>query len=101
MSVDDDSREVVDIQAIIGAKNVSIDVRVTHPTAPSYVQAARMTLGVAKMSEASKIRKHRAAAEKVGAIFIPFVMETFGGFSNDASSIIKMVSSLTEKKILL
>ena len=75
--VDDSSGQLVDIDATIGGKNILIDVRVTHTTAPSYVQAARQTLGAAILAEAEKIKKHGAAAKKKGAIFVPFVLETY------------------------
>jgi hypothetical protein len=60
------------------------------------VYAACETLGAAGLSVTSKSNKHRAIAEKVGACFVPFVVESFGGFSKHANSLVKLVSSFAE-----
>ena len=40
-----------------------------------------------------KIRKHRLAVKWKGAVFVKFVVQTFEGFSNEESSLVKLVVS--------
>ena len=83
-------RRRTDIFAVMGARSFHLDVCVTHPTARTYVATAsqghlRSTLIAAQR------KRHRfatlAAAE--GAVFVPFILETFGGFGAEACDFLK------------
>ena len=80
-SVSTDNRTRVDVEAHLGALHLHIDVRITNPTAPSYMQVATQTLGAAVHAEKEKNWKHDKNSEDVGAVFVPYVIETFGGIA--------------------
>ena len=82
-------RRRTDIFAVLGPKSYHIDVRVTHPTSLSYVQVAcQGPLRAAELAAQEKRRRYAALAHADGAEFVPFVVETFGGFRKDARAFI-------------
>ena len=58
---------------------------------------AAKALGAAARREGEKKRDYLALAKAEGLDFIPFVMETFGGFGKEAKS---LVETLTEEALL-
>ena len=58
----------------------------------TYVNAGQVQLGAAVARENVKNAKYKAECEKVGAVFVPFVMETYGGISRTARGFINLVS---------
>ena len=87
----------MDIDAHLGALHLHIDVRITHPTSTSYMRTAMKPLGAAKQAEKEKKRKHEKNAEKVGAIFVPYVIETFGGIAPEAQTLNKKIATFAEE----
>ena len=82
-------RRRTDIFAVMGPKSYHIDVRVTHPTAVSYVTlACQGSLLAAEEAAQEKKRRYAAMAHAEGASFVPFIVETFGGFGKDARAFI-------------
>ena len=79
-SIENDDGKVVDIDATIFGKRILIDVQMTRPNAPSYTQATIDTSEAASISEIAKISKLGPAAKEINALFIPFVVETYGRF---------------------
>ena len=74
-----------DIRIALGARLFYVDVSVVHPTAASYIPtSSRRILATAAAAERRKDAKYlqRAAAEN--AEFVPFIVESFGGFGNKA-----------------
>merc|ERR1712087_583324 len=76
----------VDIDAHLGSLHLHIDVRITNPETPSYTQVAMKPLGAASAAEKEK-KKHGRNAERVGALFVPYVVETLGGLGKDAQTL--------------
>ena len=76
----DGSKERPDIEAWIGGTHMVIDVKVVHPTSFSYIGKALEPLGAALSDEKLKEKKHGSNAEKRGILFVPYVVETFGGW---------------------
>ena len=73
------------IYAVLGPKSYHIDVRVTHPASLSYVETAcQGPLRAAEAAAQEKRRRYAAMAHADGADFVPFLVETFGGFGKDA-----------------
>ena len=68
---------------------IAIDVSVTHPCARSYVNAAKTQLGAATQRERKKILEYSKRHADQGVKFLPFVMETLGGFGPRAIDFIK------------
>jgi hypothetical protein len=69
----------------LGHRVIYVDVSVVHPTAVSYrLTASRRTLSTAARAEGTKARQYaeRAAAEH--ADFVPFIIESYGGFGKQA-----------------
>jgi hypothetical protein len=86
-------RRRTDIFAVLGPKTYHIDVRVTHPTSNSYVETAcQGPLRAAEAAAQEKRRRYAAMAHADGAAFVPFVVETFGGFGNDARAFISDIA---------
>ena len=78
-------RRRTDIFAVLGPKSYHVDVRVTHPTSTSYVElACQGPLRAADAAAQEKKRRYAAMASAEGAEFVPFVVETYGGFGTDA-----------------
>jgi hypothetical protein len=74
-------RRRTDIYAVLGPKAYHIDVRVTHPTSVSYITVAcQGPLLAAEAAAQEKRRRYAAMAHAEGAAFVPFIVETFGGF---------------------
>ena len=58
-----------------------VDGSVAHPAAPSYCRTAAFTrLHASKTREARKISKYQSLAAKEDSKFVPFVMESYGGY---------------------
>ena len=55
------------------------------------------TLGAALKAEKEKIRKHGENSEKVEAVFVPYVVETFGGLAPEAQTLNKKISTFAEE----
>ena len=86
-------RRRTDIFAVLGPKTYHIDVRVTHPTSLSYVAVAcQGSLRAASVAAQEKKRQYGAMASAEGAEFVPFVVETFGGFGKEARDFISDVA---------
>ena len=74
----------------MGPKSYHIDVRVTHPTSVSYVTTAcQGSLKAAEEAAQEKKRRYAAMAHSEGATFVPFIVETYGGFGKDARAFIE------------
>lgn len=74
-----------DVRVALGHRVIYVDVSVVHPTAVSYrLTASRRTLSTAARAEGTKARQYaeRAAAEH--ADFVPFIIESYGGFGEQA-----------------
>jgi hypothetical protein len=65
-----------------------IDVSVIHPPSPSYLPAGQY----AKDQEKRKRDKHEADAMALDRTFIPFVLETFGTWGEEAVKFIRILA---------
>jgi len=69
---------------------VAVDVRVTHSLAPSHVdKCAEEAEAVVLAAEAEKARDYRDLAEKMGAKFFAFAVETTGRLGPQALELIR------------
>jgi hypothetical protein len=88
-----DDRRRTDIFAMLGAKAYHIDVCVTHPTSRSYItQACQGSLASTSRAVQRKRRRFGALAAAEGATLVPFIVETFGGFGNEARALISDIA---------
>ena len=82
-----------DIHIVLGPTAFYIDVAVVHPTCPTYLPVSTQNpLGAAANMERRKRRRYDATCTAEGATFVPFVLETFGGFGNDARAFIRLLA---------
>jgi len=73
-------------------KPIAVDVRVAHPLAPSHVErCAADAEGVLEDAEAEKGREYRELAEKMGATFFAFAVETTGRLGQQALAFIRLI----------
>ena len=75
-----------DIFAIINGRSTFIDVIVVHPSAPSHRN--KKPLAAAEYYVKLKVDKYRDLAEGSDAVIIAFVVETGGGYSDQARYLI-------------
>ena len=72
---------------------VHLDGSITHPAATTYAPMASKTpLVAAKNREGMKHSKYDLIAANEKSSFVPFVMETFGGFGGEALNFLKQIS---------
>ena len=100
-SFDKDSNKRVDIDVFLGSLHLHIDVLITHPTAKTNHRHGMRELGAAIHGENLKIRKHKATADMVGATFVPYVVETFGGVAPQAHSLNRKIAGFAEEHSVL
>ena len=95
--VADGGKRRPDLDVTLGAARYLVDVTVRHPCALSRVAVgSRSRLAVAEQAEKEKTSYHAAStsAARPKAVFVPFVIETFGGVGKQASAFIKQVLKL-------
>ena len=95
-SLDTKGKKRIDIDAYLGSRHYHIDVRITNPMSDSYTRVARQTLGAAMQAEREKKRKHKSNAERVGAIFVPYIIETYGGVAPEARTLNRIIGRFAE-----
>jgi len=87
-----DSAKRPDLQIIIGHKQYLVDVTIVHPTAPANLSHSQKVLGQAHAAEKSKCRKYDEISLEQHAIFVPFVIETYGGLGAKAQELMNELS---------
>jgi hypothetical protein len=71
---------------------IAVDITVRHPLAPSHVvQSAADPEGVLEQAEAEKHRLYDGLADRVGAKFFAFAVESTGRLGNDALAFIRHI----------
>ena len=60
-----------------------------------------MPLSAAHLRERQKVSKYRKVAEGESAIFVPFVLESWGGFGTQALKFVSDVASLARENLSL
>ena len=90
--VDHKDRKRTDGLFIFQEEPLAIDVSITHPHARSYVGAAKTQLGAAVLREKKNITEYGKRQADQGIRFLPFVMETMGGFGPQAENFIRAMA---------
>jgi hypothetical protein len=77
----------------------AVDVTITCPLQPNFIRKTADTGGVAaEAAECAKVKKHEQACETNGLAFIPFALETTGGYGKQAENMTKlMIRRLCER----
>jgi hypothetical protein len=85
-----ESEKRPDLIVFVGSRRYLVDVVVVHSSAPSHrVLGASGKLKVADRAADIKRGKYNDMAAAQGMELIPFAVETYGGFSKDASAFIQ------------
>jgi len=76
-------------------KDLVLDVAITCPLQHKYLNDASATAGFACNDYAENIKQKnfQARVEQEGFLYLPFILETFGGFSDDVGDFIHRLSS--------
>ena len=83
-----------DIRVALGSRLIYVDVSVVHPTAASYVAASsRWSLATARAAESRKSRQYLQRAVDENAEFVPFIVESFGGFGDRARAFVNQIAA--------
>lgn len=94
--LDPNSCRRVDLQLFIENQTALVDVSLVHPTAPSNVRLASSrsdpSASLNRRAQ-SKIQHHASAARFQHSKFIPFVVESFGGFHSDCFRLLQLIRS--------
>jgi hypothetical protein len=71
-----------DLCVAMGSRQILIDVSVRHPFSPTYLHSnlAMQPLGVALDAERRKRARYQSGASAANMEFVPFVLETTGGW---------------------
>ena len=82
-----------DVRVSLGPAVFELDVSVVHPTSASHLAAAvQGSLGAAKKISKAKSNKFGAMSRSEGSTFVPFILETYGGFCKEARDFMKELS---------
>jgi hypothetical protein len=89
-----------DIRIIGISQTYFVDVSITNPTAPSYVDgAARTPLSAAHEREQKKRSTHSAfMAARRPARFVPFVLESYGAFGKACGELLQFLGRESETR---
>ena len=80
-------------------KDAAIDVTVTSPLASSYVVDAAAKAGsTLEKACQRKLRETAEACRQEGLVFLPFAVETLGGFHAGAVTQVKKIASALARK---
>ena len=90
-----------DVHIYFPSSRTMVDVSVIHPGAKSYARRAHVPLYAAHVRETAKSSKYKKVAESESAIFVPFVLETFGGFGTQALKFVSDVASMARENLSL
>lgn len=83
-----------DIHIVFPSTKFLVDVSVVHPAAPTYAPRSHIPLFSALCRERDKTTKFAKLASEEKAQFVPFVLETFGGWGRQATKLISDIASL-------
>ena len=90
-----------DVHIFFPSSRTMVDVSVIHPGALSFARQAHVPLAAAHLRERQKVSKYRKVAEGESASFVPFVLETLGGFGTQALKFVSDVASLARENLSL
>ena len=91
--LDGGNDEHTDIRIALGAELIYVDVSVVHPTCASYLRDSVVSsLAAARRAETRKNRQYLDRAQRDHATFVPFILETYGGFGRSARNLVNKIA---------
>ena len=92
-----------DLRMVFHGEYLLSDVQVNHPLAPSYISrvAGGKPMTVARASASTKRSKYERMRRHVGATFIPFIADSYGGLSEDALRLVQRMADAAQQHMAL
>jgi hypothetical protein len=84
-----------DILAFLPDSSHTLDLVVSHPSAPSHLALAAAPLACAKSAESRKVTRYASDPSFPSSSLIPFSLETYGAFGPRATDFITSLLSLS------
>ena len=73
---------------------IMTDISVINPCAPSYIKVgSQKSLAAASLREKAKDKKYTKAVTENHAVFYPLILETYGGFGNKFTRLLKLLQT--------
>jgi hypothetical protein len=88
-----------DLSVVAANLETLLDVTIRDPLAPSYTRLAATSLGVAKAAEKEKVALYAQYIEGQGAVFVPFAIESLGGWGPSATNFARMMALHAEENL--
>jgi hypothetical protein len=93
-----DDRKRADLDVRMDQSRALVDVAIVHPTAPSHCHTGAVSqLGVAKRAVRIKTAKYSLISHANQCPFVPFVMETYGGMTQESAEFCTSISLFAEQ----
>ena len=86
-----------DIDLILGAERILVDVAVVQPSAPSYVVSAQHPLGGSAEMVRVKESKYEVLAATLDATVAPAVIETFGALTSPCVDLFNRIADYAKE----
>jgi hypothetical protein len=94
-NIDKDADLIPDLEVTWGAHRFLVDVSIRHPAARSNVaRGSTGQLKVASQAAREKVRKYEELAAGSRAEFVPFVLESFGGWCTEAADFVRRLTKM-------
>jgi hypothetical protein len=91
-----DDRSRPDLEVFIDGQCYLVDVTIRVPTALTYVRAAAVPRQVLRQAERAKHARYDGMAQEAKAQMVPFVMDIFGGFGEEATKFLALLATHAE-----
>ena len=86
-------QKVVDVHMVMHDQNIMVDVSNTCPSANTYKSgASQKTLNAAHIRELVKNKKYVLLCNKIGARFVPLVMESYGAMTRTVVNMARRIA---------
>jgi hypothetical protein len=97
------SRLRPDLRMVFHGEYLLSDVQINHPLAPSYVSrvAGGRPMAVARVQASAKHKKYERLSRHVGAAFIPFVADSYGGLSEDSLLLVERMADAAQQHMAM
>ena len=97
------SRLRPDLRLVFHGQYILSDVEVNHPLAPSYQArvAGGMPMTLARESARNKRNKYERLRRTIGASFIPFIADSFGGIAADSLQLVHRMADASQEHMAM
>lgn len=83
----------VDFEFFLPSSHIISDLSITNPTNSSILNSSTHQLGAARARQEAKRRRYSGLAASLGALNLPFIIESHGALGPDASHLLRLFRS--------